>query len=282
MLRSQTVRSALVQVRAESRIQFLTPAFLATISGPVALILIVSVVMGDMSFDGIFDSAGAYSLAGLIGAAGAMSAFQVMTEMQQERTEGTLLRLRMLPAGASSWVLGKTITSFVYLLVTAGLSIAGAMVFFPQLRPESPVGYTALVLLVVASFLAFFPFGIVVGTLVRGTWGMLISMVVFMVVYGGSGTVIPLDWYPAWAQWLVAATPFYWVAQLGRWALLPADAGVAEITGSFQPLLAVTILAIWAIIGYAIGPKLMRSGLGRETVGGLMATRERISTRGYA
>ncbi|MFN8048027.1 MAG: ABC transporter permease [Ancrocorticia sp.] len=282
MISSQTVRAAMMQVRAESRINFLTPSFLAIISGPLVLIFIISIVMGDMSYDGIFESAGAYSLAGLIGVAGTMSAFQVMSEMQQERTEGTLLRLRMLPAGATSWVVGKTITSFAYLLVTGALSITGSMIFFPDLRPESPVGYLALVLLLLASFLAFFPFGIMAGTLVRNTWGMLIAMVVFMVVYAGAGTMIPMDWYPDWVQWLVAATPFYWVAHLGRWALLPAEAGVAEITGSFEPLLGVVILGIWAIIGYAAAPKLLRSSLNRETVGGFQATREKIATRGYA
>ncbi|MFT3944602.1 MAG: ABC transporter permease [Ancrocorticia sp.] len=281
MFPTQAARAALMQVRAESRISFLTPAFLATISGPILLIFIVSTVMGDMSFDGVFASAGAYSLAGLIGAAGTMSAFQVMSEMQQERTEGTLLRLRMLPAGASAWVLGKTITSFGYLLVTGGLSVVGALIFFPDLRPESVAGYLGLVLLLLASFFAFFPFGIVLGTLVRNTWAMLIAMVVFMVVYAGAGTMIPLGWYPGWAQWLVAATPFYWVAHLGRWALLPAETGIAEIGGVFQPLLGVVILAVWAILGYMLAPRLLRSSLSRETVGSFQATREKIATRGY-
>ena len=59
MISSQTVRAAMMQVRAESRINFLTPSFLAIISGPLVLIFIISIVMGDMSYDGIFESAGA-------------------------------------------------------------------------------------------------------------------------------------------------------------------------------------------------------------------------------
>lgn len=132
MIQAQAIRAALVQVRSESRINFLTPSFLAIVSGPLILIGIVSFIMGDMSFEGVFDSAGAYALAGLIGVTGTMSAFQVMSEMQQERIEGTLLRLRMLPDGAPAWVLGKTITSLAYLAATGGLSIVGAMVFFPS------------------------------------------------------------------------------------------------------------------------------------------------------
>ncbi len=282
MIQAQAIRAALVQVRSESRINFLTPSFLAIVSGPLILIGIVSFIMGDMSFEGVFDSAGAYALAGLIGVTGTMSAFQVMSEMQQERIEGTLLRLRMLPDGAPAWVLGKTITSLAYLAATGGLSIVGAMVFFPELRPDSPVGYLVLAFLLVASFLAFFPFGIIAGTVVRSTWAMMIAMFAFMVIYGGSGTMIPVELYPTWAQWLVAATPFYWVAQLGRWALLPAEAGIGEITGSFQPLLGVAILGVWAIIGYMVAPRLLRSSLSRETVGSFQTAREKIATRGYA
>lgn len=282
MIQAQAIRAALVQVRSESRINFLTPSFLAIVSGPLILIGIVSFIMGDMSFEGVFDSAGAYALAGLIGVAGTTSAFQVMSEMQQERIEGTLLRLRMLPDGVPAWVLGKTITSLAYLAATGGLSIVGAMVFFPELRPDSPVGYLVLAFLLVASFLAFFPFGIIAGTVVRSTWAMMIAMFAFMVIYGGSGTMIPVELYPTWAQWLVAATPFYWVAQLGRWALLPAEAGIGEITGSFQPLLGVAILGVWAIIGYMVAPRLLRSSLSRETVGSFQTAREKIATRGYA
>lgn len=38
MIQAQAIRAALVQVRSESRINFLTPSFLAIVSGPLILI----------------------------------------------------------------------------------------------------------------------------------------------------------------------------------------------------------------------------------------------------
>ncbi len=282
MDRTRILRAGVAQTRAELRINFLTPAFLATILSPIFLLLSVYFFLRDSHFDGIFQSGGAYMMAGLIGGWGAMVTFQVLSEMQAERTEGTLLRLRMLPYGAGAWVLGKLVTSFVVLMFTAVFSIGGGMLLFPAMRPGSALGYVALAGLLLASFLTFFPFGIVTGTLVRNTWAQMIAMVLFIVVYAGAGTMVPLSWYPQWAQWLVAATPFYWVAHLGRWVLLPDSAGVAEVAGNFQPLLATAILVVWAIMGYLLAPRLLRSSLSRETVGSFQATREKIATRGFA
>lgn len=93
---------------------------------------------------------------------------------------------------------------------------------------------------------------------------------------------MPLSLYPEWLQWVIGATPIYWTAHLGRWVFLPSEAGVGELAGLFNPGIGVLVLAVWAIVGFALVPRVLRSGMSRETMGSLMASRERVATKGYA
>lgn len=278
----QAIRAGLRQARAEARITFLTPSFLATVISPIVMVLAVNYFVDGVEFDAAIHDAAAFSIAGLIGAVGAIAAFNVMSEMQTERTAGTLLRLRMLPYGTSSWVIGKLVDSFIYLIFTGGLTVVAAMLVIPGLRPDSVSTFILAIGLLIASFIVFFPFGVIVGALVRSTWGFIVSMGIFMVLYAGSGTVIPLSLYPEWLQWVVGVMPIYWTAHLGRWVFLPSEAGVGELAESFNPGIGVIVLAVWAIVGFALVPRVLRSGMSRETMGSLMASRERVATKGYA
>lgn len=276
------IRAGLLQARADGRVTFLTPAFLGVIIGPIAMVLAFSYLTKGVEYDAAIGQVGSFGLAGLIGAAGALAAFNVLSEMQTERTAGTLLRIRMLPHGVVAWCFGKLLVSFVYLLVTGGLALFGAMMTIPGLRPEHPAAYVLIFLLLILSFIVFFPLGVIGGALIRSTWGLIASMGVFMLLYAGSGTALPLTLYPDWLQWLIGATPIYWTAHLGRWILLPAQAGAGELTGSFEPLIGVLVVIVWIVLGFAVAPRVMRSGMSRETVGSLMASRERVATKGYA
>lgn len=281
-MNSQTLRAGLRQARAEARINFLTPSFISVIIGPLVMVFAIKFFTAGVDYGGIAREASAFAISGLIGAAGALAAFNVMSEMQTERTAGTLLRLRMLPHGTSSWVVGKLVDSFIYLLVTGGLTLIAALASIPALRPDSLMTYALVVGLLIISFVVFFPIGVIAGALVRSTWGFIVSMGVFMVLYAGSGTIVPLSMYPGWLQWVIGVTPVYWTAHLGRWIFLPVQEGAGELTGSFEPWVGVLVLALWAVVGFSLVPRVLRSGMNRETVGSLMAARERVATKGYA
>ncbi|MGO1591489.1 MAG: ABC transporter permease [Ancrocorticia sp.] len=281
-MNSQTIRAGMRQARADGRVSFLTPAFLGVVVSPLFLVIAVRFFLSDADYGGAIMEAGSWAIAGMIGVVGALAGFNVMSEMQTERTAGTLLRLRMMPNGTGAWVLGKLVVTFVYLMVTGGLTILIAMVMIPGIRPDSVSAYILLFGLLALSYVAFFPIGVIAGALVRSTWGFLISMGAFMLLYAGSGTMFPLEFYPDWLQWVIGVTPLYWMAHLGRWTLLPSEAGAAELTGSFEPLLGVAVIVLWTIVGFALVSRVLRSGMSRETVGSLMASRERVATKGYA
>ncbi|MDF1487199.1 ABC transporter permease [Tessaracoccus caeni] len=276
------LRAGWLQAKTELRINFLTPSFLATVIGPIISVVVVWFVLGSTNYDATDILGAAFALAGMLGVSGAMAAFGVMSEMYTERTEGTLLRLRMVPDGIRSWVFGKTLSVGLYMLFTAGVMAAGTFIAFPSLIPASVLQVAALVAVLLASYFVFLPLGIMAGTLTRTTAGLTIAMLVFFALYAASGTVFPITYYPEALQWVVGATPFYWSAHIARWALLPAEAGTAELLGTFQPLLGLGVMTAWAIVAYALAPRVLRRGIRRETVGALMAARDRLAAQGYA
>lgn len=271
-----------LQAKTELRINFLTPSFLASVTGPIISVVVVWFVLRHVDYDTATIPGAAFALAGMLGVSGGMAAFGVMSEMYTERTEGTLLRLRMVPNGIRSWVFGKTLSTGLYMLFTAGVMAVGTFVAFPALVPGSALQILALVAVLLASYFVFLPLGVMAGTITRSTSGLMIAMLVFFALYAASGTVFPIVYYPEPLQWLIGATPFYWSAHIARWALLPAEAGTAELLGVFHPLLGLGVMTAWAVLAYAVAPRVLRRGIRRETVGALMAVRDRLAAQGYA
>ena len=276
------LKAGLVQAKTELRINFLTPSFLAIMSGPLVTIGILWLVFRDIEWHGFGDASSSYSLGGVLGLAGAMAAFQIISEMNVERTDGTLLRLRMLPNGLNGWVFGKTLSVGVQTLWTALVMTIGVLLIAPRLEIDTVARYFALAVVIVITYLVMLPFGIMAGTITKGSIGLLIAMAVYMVIFALSGALLPISIYPTLLQWIMVATPFYWSAHVARWALLGPEFGVLEFGGAFQPLLGLGVLLAWAIIGYLLAPRVLRRGIRRETVGSLTAAFDKQMRQGYA
>ena len=276
------LKAGLVQAKTELRINFLTPSFLAIMSGPLVTIGILWLVFRDIEWHGFGDASSSYSLGGVLGLAGAMAAFQIISEMNVERTDGTLLRLRMLPNGLNGWVFGKTLSVGVQTLWTALVMTVGVLLIAPRLEIDTVARYFALAVVIVITYLVMLPFGIMAGTITKGSIGLLIAMAVYMIIFALSGALLPISIYPTVLQWIMVATPFYWSAHVARWALLGPEFGVLEFGGAFQPLLGLGVLLAWAIIGYLLAPRVLRRGIRRETVGSLTAAFDKQMRQGYA
>lgn len=276
------LKAGLLQAKTELRINFLTPSFIAIMSGPLVTIGILWLVFRDIEWHGFGDASSSYSLGGVLGLAGAMAAFQIISEMNVERTDGTLLRLRMLPNGLNGWVFGKTLSVGVQTLWTALVMTIGVLLIAPRLEIDTVARYFALAVVIVITYLVMLPFGIMAGTVTKGSIGLLIAMAVYMVIFALSGALLPISIYPTLLQWIMVATPFYWSAHVARWALLGPEFGVLEFGGAFQPLLGLGVLLVWAIIGYLLAPRVLRRGIRRETVGSLTAAFDKQMRQGYA
>ena len=276
------LKAGLLQAKTELRINFLTPSFIAIMSGPLVTIGILWLVFRDIEWHGFGDASSSYSLGGVLGLAGAMAAFQIISEMNVERTDGTLLRLRMLPNGLNGWVFGKTLSVGVQTLWTALVMTVGVLLIAPRLEIDTVARYFALAVVIVITYLVMLPFGIMAGTITKGSIGLLIAMAVYMIIFALSGALLPISIYPTVLQWIMVATPFYWSAHVARWALLGPEFGVLEFGGAFQPLLGLGVLLAWAIIGYLLAPRVLRRGIRRETVGSLTAAFDKQMRQGYA
>ena len=101
-------RAGCLQARAELRIAFLTPTFFGMLLGPCFLVFFASLERHKQIANTI--SGSAYALVGLLGSIGLLGAFQIMSEMFNERNDGSLLRTRTLPRGTESWMFGKLLS----------------------------------------------------------------------------------------------------------------------------------------------------------------------------
>lgn len=270
------------QARAELRVYFLTPAFVATLAAPLVLVACVWFFLQNKTLDDSVVQLSAFGLAGCLGAIGLLGAFQLLSEQWAERNDGTLLRLRTLPDGVGGWVTGKTLSVGLFTVFTFVTVLVSSLLVVPSLVPASTVRLLALLATGVLSFFVFLPLGVIMGSYVRSTWGMLLTMLGCYLLLGLTGSVVPVTWLPSAAQWLAALTPCYWTSHLARWALLPEAAGQVELARRFQPLVTLGVLALWAIVGYLLAPRVLRRRIGRETAHSLAKIRSNISTRGYA
>ena len=86
---------------------------------------------------------------------------------------------------------------------------------------------------------------------------------------------------PGWVQWLVQATPLYWIGRAFRGVLLPDSAAVAEIGGEWRLGLTLVVLLAWAVVGMLVAPALLRRMARRQSGSVVAAARERVMQRGY-
>ena len=281
-MRFATIRRvAWRQFRTELRLTFATPTLIANLAGPVIVLVVCYVLVGPENFDELAISVGSFALAGVAGAMSVLGVFQVFSEMWTERNDSTLLRLRSLPDGVTGWLLAKTGSAGVLTGFVVAVALIGGALLMPSLRPSS-VGYAlGVVAVVVASYFATLPWGVVLGSFARGPYGMMLVFVLLMVMLGGSGTAFPIVFLPEPLQWVAAATPFYWSAHATRAFLLPPEAGTLELTGAFAPGITFAVLAVWAVVGYLLAARLMRVTIQKETVGSVAAIRDRVIARGY-
>jgi ABC-2 type transport system permease protein len=126
----------------------------------------------------------------------------------QERTRGTLMRLRISPITPGQILAGKALACFITTLSVAALLLAFACLVF-GVRPGS---WPLLILAVVCSSAAFV--GImqllsVLGKTKQAAGGIGWAILTVMAMLGGG--MVPLFFMPAWMQQLASVSPVKWV-----------------------------------------------------------------------
>jgi ABC-2 type transport system permease protein len=215
------------------------------------------------------------SLAGGIGSTIFM--FGLLTVPQflfGDREDGTLLRLRGVPGAMTAYVTGKVFFVLVTITVSVALLLVGGQVLLGAGLPDTPQRWLTLVWVVALGIVAVVPIGAAVGSLLpaaREALGLyMLPMMGLMIV---SGTFTPLREMPEWLRNLASFFPLRWIAQGVRSALLPDSAQALEVSGTWQHATVAGVLALWAVAGLLLAPRLLQRMARRES-GSRLSERE--------
>ena len=268
-----STRTFLAVLRAASR-QAVTDLRSSLVGMTVALLASVSaiVIVGRNTQATV----GPTFLAGSIGTISCFIALQIASETYVDRIGGALLRVRVLPHGPLTWAIGKTMSSITQTLVFQGAILLGGALFVEAL-PLSTSQVLACLPLMVLSAVATAPLGFLVGAFVRGVYSFMISYLPVFALMGTSGFFMPMDRFPSWVQAVQLALPTYWSGHLTRWVLVGDPSW--EVGGVFFPVLAVGVLAVWTVLGFAGASFIVRRSFRKETIGSLARVQSTICSQ---
>lgn len=261
-----TLRVGVAQIGFELR-SFLRRAdqLVFTLLFPVVLYVILSLAFSGLTpiGEGMLPGGGidypTYYLPAMLASALVVSGIQSLaTDIAAERWNGTLRRLAGLPMSRASYVIGKVGVAVLSALAQSALLLLVATLGFGVALPPLAAWATVAWVLVLG-ILACSALGIALSRLPRSA-GSAVAVVipVVLVLQFISGIYLPSVLLPTWLQQIAAAFPVTWMAHGMRYALLPAEAGVLEIGGGWQPWLVAVMLVAWAVIGTALAVWLFR------------------------
>ena len=88
---------------------------------------------------------------------------------------------------------------------------------------------------------------------------------------------MPMDRFPSWLQAVQLALPTYWSGHLTRWALVSDPSW--EAGRAFSPVLAIGVLTVWTVLGFAGASFIVRRSFRKETIGSLARVQSTIRSQ---
>ncbi len=274
------LRGAVRQAMIEMRIQLLSPVAFSWLFFPGVGLLVLS-FLRDNQVMGSDISLSQLGIPGILAmnlvSTGIMG---VAGQVTVEQEDGTVLRAKAVPHAILSHVIGSvllftatTVAPLVLLLVVS------AAIF--GVAPVGAAGWVTLLWVSLLGLAATLPWGAIMGSLMRS---VTLLWLVSLVIYGGmaiSGIFYPISALPGWLQTIGQLLPTYWIGLGMRSALLPESAQSLELAGSWQTWPTVGALALWAAVGLALAPGVLRRMSRRQSGSLVQAARERTLARGY-
>ncbi|MGW5453550.1 ABC transporter permease [Nocardia sp. NPDC003979] len=242
--------------------QFLTPAITLGV-----LFLLRDRDYGDSGL-GIAELA----VPGLLGSIIAFNGmYAILNVLVLDREDGTLLRAKAVPKGMVGYFVGKIVstTGAVVAQVVIVLGVGMAIIGGSSLSGPGAVATFAWVLAL--GLLAVLPIGAILGSVLDTRTAFLLT-IPLMGLIAISGVFYPITALPGWLQVLGQLFPMYWLALGMRSALLPGEAVGIELDQSWRHLETVGVLGIWAVVGLALAPLVLRR-MAKHESGATMATR---------
>lgn len=223
------------------------------------------------------------TLPGLIGmnvaAGGWMGTAQMLAV---EREDGTLLRSKSTPNGMLGYLVARVTLATLNTLLGLVIFVAAGLFLVPGVADVPLTGWVMLLAVFLLGMVATMPWGAIVGALVKSSGaGFGLSFLPMVVLIAISGIFYPITAMPGWVQAVALVFPVYWLGAGMRDALLPEAAGAAELGGEFHTWESFGVLGLWAVVGVAIAPRVLRAMARRES-GSAMESRKQAALQAWS
>lgn len=193
--------------------------------------------------------------------------FSLAQQLVADRQDGTLARLRMIPQGVQTYLVGKVVlVSSMVLLVCLVIMLAGILLS-EDIRLGNLAMWGNLAWTLPLSLLAILPWGAILGMVVTTARNVNIVLFPLLGLAAVSGTFAPITSYPPWLQVALMIFPLYWIALGARAALLPDSFAGVEVAQSWQHFETVLVLGGWAVVGCLLAPMALRRARLRRSGG---------------
>lgn len=164
------------------------------------------------------------------------------SQLALERRSGWFRQLSVTGLAPRSFLLAKAAATMalvlpsLLLVFAAGLLVGGVRMSFG--------GWLAALGLLWLGLVPLAIFGIVIGLWVKAEAVGGVTTLVMLLLAMLGGLWLPVDLMPRFAQFVAYATPTYWLAELGRWPILPDQA---------FPWPGVVTLVAWSVVLTLLG-----------------------------
>ncbi|VEI12860.1 hypothetical protein [Trueperella bialowiezensis] len=179
------VSTGLRQAKADIRPNLMGIGLVNFIFTP-ALLLIIAKFLDGRQLAETQTTVGSFLISGLIGAFGTILIMQVASEVYMEHLNGTLLRVKTLPHGVPSWMIGKALSAGALVFLQA--LIVGTVGVVVLIGDSSKI--PAVIAVSIISILAHIPLAFIVSTWARGIWTALLAYAAGLVLLLISGGLI--------------------------------------------------------------------------------------------
>lgn len=218
------------------------------------------------------------SILGLLLGFGALTG--AVGRISVDREDGTLLRAKAIPDGMVGYLLAAVVAGSLDTLLNMLIVLVPGLFLVDALVTTGVTGTLTLAWVVLLGLLACLPWGAMIGSLARtpqSAFGLTMLGVASIVAV--SGIFYPIAALPAWAQTLAQVFPIYWLGLGMRSALLPDSAAAIEIGESWRHLETAAVLGVWAALGLALAPMVLRRMARRESGSAVETRRQRALQR---
>jgi ABC-2 type transport system permease protein len=187
-------------------------------------------------------------------------------QLSVNREDGTLLRAKAVPHGMLGYLVGRAVQTSLDSLSGLLIVLVPGLFLVNVLADAGVGGVLGLLAVLALGMASMLPWGAVAGSITKSPGGAMgITMLPMMGIVAISGIFYPITAMPGWLQGVAQVFPVYWAGHGARAALLPDAAAVVELGGSWRIPEMVGVLGVWAVVGFALAPTILRRMARRES-----------------